>query len=411
MELKGVFPTPSLLANTGPNSRCLTPVGAGPLRILHVINRLDMGGTEYGILKVIEGLGEGTFEHRICTGRGHNAELARESGLDGKLFAAGRPNRRFQLLVSRFARIMRQYRPHIVHSRNWGSIEAVFAARLAGVPVVVHSEHGYELDILEGLPLRRRLVRQAAYALSDAIMTVTTELRKYHARQVWYYKDRIRVLHNGVDTGRFAPRPAIQAELRQKFGIPASSLVLGSVGRLVAIKDHLTLLKAARTLADRGIDLCVLVAGDGPELSRLQSEAGASPSLSGRVRFLGAVRNVSEVLNALDVFVQSSLSEGMSNTLLEAMSTGLPVVATRVGGNLELVEDGCSGFLVAPESVAELSSLLERLAKDPVVRRNAGTMARQRILELFSLEQMIAGYRNLYLELAAQRGILAARSA
>lgn len=411
MELKGVFPTPSLRADAGRNSRRLTTVGQGPLRILHTIDRLDMGGTEYGILKVIEGLGDGTFEHRICTGRGHNAELARRSGLDGNLFVAGRPNGRFQVLVSRFVHIMRQYRPHIVHSRNWGSIEAVFAARLAGVPVVIHSEHGYELDMLEGLPLRRRLVRQAAYGMSDAVMTVTSELRKYHARQVWFYQDRIGVLHNGVDTGRFAPRPALQAELRQKFGIPASSLVLGSVGRLVPIKDHLTLLKAARILADRGIDLCVLVAGDGPELSHLQSEAGASPSLSGRVRFLGAVGNVPEVLNALDVFVLTSLSEGMSNTLLEAMSTGLPVVATRVGGNLELVEDGCSGFLVAPGKVAELSSLLECLAKDPSVRRNTGTMARQHVLELFSLEQMIAGYRNMYLELAGQRGILAARSA
>jgi len=392
-----------------PDTQCAPPAAPGQLRILHIVDRLDLGGTEYGILKVVDGLGGGVFEHRFCTARGYNADMIRQRGLEGKLFVAGSPKTRFQLLVPRFARIMKQYRPHIVHSRNWGSIEATFAARLTGVPVVIHSEHGYELEMLDGLPLRRRLVRQVAYALSDAIMTVTNDLRDYHAKQIWFLRDRIRVLPNGVDTDRFAPRLTLRADLRRKFRVPGRSLVLGSVGRLVAIKSHGTLLKAAAILADRGVEVCVLIAGDGPELASLQSEAGALPQLSGRVQFLGALQNVPEFLNAIDVFVLPSISEGMSNTLLEAMSTGLPVVATRVGGNSELVEEGHSGFLFTARDVAKLATLLEGLANDPEGRDKMGASARQRVLERFRLDQMITGYRSLYLELAAKGRILAAQ--
>jgi sugar transferase (PEP-CTERM/EpsH1 system associated) len=387
-------------------------VGHGQsLRILHVINRLDMGGAEFGIVKVIAGLGNQNFEHQVCAIRGFQSGLANLPELRGNVVTAGSREKGFEFLLFRLARIMRAFKPHIVHSRNWGAIEAIPAARLAGVPVAVHSDHGYELEMLAGLPLRQRLLRRAAYWMADTVFTVTKDLRDYHEQQAGVSSKRIRVIRNGVDTARFAPRPEIRLDIRKKFDLPAESFVIGTVGRAVPIKDHATLLKAARVLARRDVDVRVLLAGSGPELAALQDFVKACPELAGRVTFLGACENIPEVLNALDVFVLPSISEGMSNTLLEAMASGLPVVATRVGGSPELVEEGRSGWLFTPANVAELAGRLEQLERPDNLRRQMGEASRRRAVAEFSLERMIADYRNLYQELAAKRGILAGSKA
>ena len=375
------------------------------LRVLHVVNRLDVGGTEAGILKVMSGLDDSEFTHAICTARGHNSVYAEQEASEKTIFDASRAGHKFQFLVRSFARIMKTYRPHIVHSRNWGAIEAVFAARLAGVPVAIHSEHGYELDMLDGLPMRRRLLRRAAYGLTDAVFTVSSDLRDYHARQVWISPSRIRVLANGVDSERFAPSAERKASSRASLGLPASSIVIGSVGRLVPIKGHAGLLDAAEMLLSRGVDLFVVLVGDGSELGHLRAKAAALPYLSARVHFLGASKNVAEALNAMDVFVLPSTSEGMSNTLLEAMSAGLPVVATRVGGNPELIEDQVSGLLFSVGNIRELAGNLERLVASREYRESFGAAARARILTNYSLESMLSKYRDLYKELAARRGV------
>ena len=374
------------------------------LRVLHVIDRLGMGGTEVGILKVIQGL-SGGFDHRICTIRGFDEDFVRSQGFEGRVYVAGRLNSGFQFLLGRLARIMRDFRPGIVHSRNWGGIEAIPAARLSRVPVAIHSEHGYEVDMLDGLPTRRRIFRRFAYAAADAVFTVSEELRSYHARQGWFPPERIRVLPNGVNTSQFARRPLERQETRQRLGLGDGSLVLGSVGRLVSIKDHATLLQAAEVLISRGMPVHVLLVGLGPELAKHKAFVAASPRLSGRVIFAGAVSDVPALLNAMDVFILPSFSEGMSNTLLEAMASSLSVVATRVGGNPELVEHKRSGWLFEPGDVMGLAVILEHIGGDYGLRQELGEAARRRAVQHFSLEGMIGSYRSLYGELARKRGI------
>jgi sugar transferase (PEP-CTERM/EpsH1 system associated) len=375
------------------------------LRVLHVVNRLDLGGTESGILKVMAGLGNSEFSHAVCTARGHNPTFAAERAFGDCIFDASELSSKSRFLVHSFAKIMRHFRPHIVHSRNWGAIEAVFAARWAGVPVAIHSEHGYELDILHGLPMRRRLLRRAAYACADAVFTVSSDLRAYHARQAWISPQRLRVLANGVDSERFAPSQHKREALRVSLGLSPSTLLIGTVGRLVAIKGHASLLDAIDPLVRRGIDLSLILVGDGPELDRLRAKAAASVHLAPRVHFLGASKDVSGALNGMDVFALPSISEGMSNTLLEAMSTGLPVVATRVGGNPELVADGVSGLLSEVGNTAELTAQLESLALNSELRHRLGAAARAAILADYRLDLMLDRYRNLYKELAARRGL------
>jgi sugar transferase (PEP-CTERM/EpsH1 system associated) len=360
----------------------------GQIRVLHVVNRLDLGGTESGILKVAAGLGGEDFSHAVCTGRGHSAEFAEQRTFSGSVFDVAGPSTSSQFLVFRFLRIIRRYRPHIVHSRNWGAIEAVFAARLAGVLGIIHSEHGYELDMLTGLPLRKRLIRRAAYAAADSIFTVTSDLRDYHARQAGISSLGIDVIANGVDSDHFAPRPQMKSICRARLGLPDNSLLIGTVGRLVAIKDQALLLRAVKILVDRGLSLSVSLAGDGPEREPLRALAAAL-ALTDRVRFLGASNNVADFLNAIDIFVLPSVSEGMSNTLLEAMSSGLPVVATSVGGNPELIEDQISGRLFQVGDVNKLVEHLSSLADDLELRRTLGATARARVLASFRLSTML----------------------
>jgi sugar transferase (PEP-CTERM/EpsH1 system associated) len=376
-----------------------------PLRVLHVFTHLGTGGTELGILRVVAGLGGPQFQHRLCTLRGFDPDFVRRNNLSDQVLVAGRADGKSQFLLFRLMAIMKSYKPHIVHSRNWGAIEAVPAARLAGVPVVIHSEHGYEVDMLRGLPVRRRLLRRALYPLADAVFTVTEELRQYHRRQAWVSADRIRVIYNGVDTERFSPCPDARVRLRKKLGLTAGTFVIGTVGRMVPIKDQKTLLRAAELLIRLGLDVHVLLLGTGPERRALEDYVQASAELRGHVTLLGVSDSVPELLQSLDVFVLPSLCEGFSNTLLEAMACGLPTVATRVGGNPEVVGERQSAWLFSPGDFSGLAERLERMARCGKLGIELGAEARERALAHFGRDHMLKQYRELYFELTERRGL------
>ena len=374
------------------------------LRIMHVLNYLRRGGAEFGILKLMDGLDAEQFEHRICTTRWYDPGFIRDYRLAEILDVASSDRVGLQFQLFRLKRIFREYQPHIVHTRNWGAMEAIPAARLAGVPIVIHSEHGYEVGTLAGLPYRQRLFRQMAYAMADRVFTVSRELREFHSRQVWLGADRISVIQNGVDTQRFSPSPGVRQRVRQELGFPSERLVIGGVGRMVPIKDYGTLLKAAAELLKRGVNLHLLLVGKGPEFESLQRQGIAL--LKDRVSFVGASDRVPELLNAMDIFVLPSFGEGMSNTLLEALACGLPLLATRVGGNPEVIEDGRSGWLFSAGDAEDLSRRLEALAAKPEIRGALGAAARVRATTVFSLEGMIERYRSLYLNAAYQRRLV-----
>jgi sugar transferase (PEP-CTERM/EpsH1 system associated) len=376
-----------------------------PLRVLHVINSFGVGGTERGLLKLMEGMDGRFFEQRICTIRGFAGELEESPAVRERLLSVGLKSEGFQFLPFRLMQVMKTYKPHIVHSRNWGAIEAVPAGRMAGVPVVIHSEHGYEMDMLSGLPLRRRLLRRVFYPLCDAVFTVSLDLRNYHSRQSWVSPDRLRVISNGVDTKLFAPNSTVRSQTRSRLGFSPESIVLGSVGRMVPIKGHHTLLRTAERLIELGFDIRVLLVGGGPELERHRRYAESSSFLNGRLTLVGSALHVSELYQAMDIFVLPSICEGMSNTLLEAMASGLPCVATNVGGNPELLADSRWGFLFTPEDVSELTERLEGLVRQPDLRARCAVAGREAVLSRFSLGRMLDDYANLYFDLAAKRGI------
>jgi sugar transferase (PEP-CTERM/EpsH1 system associated) len=370
--------------------------------VLHVLDHLDTGGTEFGVLKVMNGLPQERFDCRVCVMRGARPDLADSALLAGRVFYAEGAKEGSQLGIRRLAHVFRSWRPHIVHSRNWGAIEAIPAACLTRVPVTIHSEHGYELDMLRGLPFKRRLLRRGFYCLADAVFTVSRDLSSYHARQVGWETDRIATIYNGVDTGRFRFRLSQRRRIREDLGLPEPRFVIGAVGRLVAIKDYATLLRAAGELLREGHDISVLLVGGGPERVALEKVAA---TLGDRAVFLGERNDLPMLFNAMDAFAQTSISEGTSNTILEAMASGLPVAATRVGGNPELITHEMSGLLFPPGDLAVLAANLAQLATNPNLCQRLGEAARQRVVNEFSLDRMLTSYEALYLNLAVRRSV------
>ena len=381
------------------------------LKVLHVLPFFAYGGTELVVQRLITSMGAPEFEHRICAMRGFDPELVRAAHLEDRVVQAGKSPEGFQFPLRKLVRMMRDVRPHIVHTRNWGALEAILAARIARVPVTIHSEHGYDLNMLSGIPFRQRLARRVLYSFTDALFTVSNELREFHARQAGISPSRIQVLYNGVDMEKYKPRNELRSAILAELRIPTQSVVVGSVGRMVAIKDYPFTLQIVSELLLKGRDIHLLLVGAGPELPALQGFVRDSPILNGRVHFCGFSNRISEFLNAMDIFVQASRAEGMSNTLLEAMASGLPLVAARVGGNPEVVSEGETGFLFAPGDGAAMSGCIDRLARDPDLRRRMGEACRHRALQSFSLDRMLSEYRKLYENLAAGRGIVTAREA
>jgi sugar transferase (PEP-CTERM/EpsH1 system associated) len=305
--------------------------------------------------------------------------------------------------LRRMIHMMRSLQPDIVHSRNWGAIEAVLAARMAGVPAIVHSEHGYDPAMLHGLPLRRRVFRRGMYGLADSVFAVTKELGRYHAAQGYVDAARFASIPNGVDTSHFGRNPEAAARVRAEFAIASDAMVIGWIGRMAPIKDLPTLLRACASLAERFPKMMLLIAGDGPERQRWQAVADALPALAGRVIFAAERHDVPDVLSAMDIFVLPSTTEGMSNTLLEAMASELPIIATNAGGTPEVVEDGRSGWLFSPGDDRALAAFLEPLLTDGQLRANAGAAARYRVETEFSLRKMLERYEQLYLRLAERK--------
>ncbi|HET7871807.1 MAG TPA: glycosyltransferase [Terriglobales bacterium] len=372
------------------------------LRILHVTNSMGLGGTEKVVLKLAGKLSEG-FDHRVCCIRNYDSGLIRNALRPEQFMALDLQPSRFAFFVPALMKVIRACKPDIVHSRNWGAIEAVFAARLAGVPVVVHSEHGYDVDGLHKTSLRQRLIRRLAYSTADVVFTVTRELQEFHAACARIPASRIGVLYNGVDTCSFAPRPDLRARIRKAYGIGPEEFVIGAVGRMAAIKNYDTLVRAAGVLARHNLNFKLVLVGDGEQLASLSSLSQSLPGVAERILFLGQRDDVEDLLNAMDLFVQTSLREGMSNTVLEAMSSGLPVAVTGVGGNLEIVRESETGWLFGPGNVEELAQLLLRLAADREACRRAGKAARAHVEKSFSNESMIENYRSLYTDLASRK--------
>ena len=370
------------------------------LHVLHVIDSLQVGGTENGLVNLV-GCLAGELRHTVVAMTASGPLAARLPAGTDVIVLGKRPGRDVRAL-GRLVRQLRRVRPDIVHSRNWGALDAVPAARLARAPVVVHGEHGREITDPNGLNPRRNRIRRWLAPMIDRYVTVSLDLGRWLTETVGIARAKVTTIHNGVDLRRFgdADREAGRAAL----AVDRDTVVLGTVGRLDPVKDQARLLEAyARIPAEAGRH-CLVLVGDGPCRPDLEARA-AQPDLRGRVRLLGERSDVPRLLAGFDVFALPSIAEGISNTVLEAMASGLPLVATRTGGNPELIEDGVTGRLVPVGDTTSLADALTAYVTDGHLRTLHGKAGRHRAVEHFSLERMADQYRALYADLSGRRDL------
>jgi len=211
-------------------------------------------------------------------------------------------------------------------------------------------------------------------------------------------KTRVGVIHNGVDVNRFSRDCGDRAVVRKEIGVAPGDLVIVQVARLDYLKDHATAIRMLEIVLQQRSNVQLILVGDGPERSGIESLVNER-NLVSNVRFMGQRSDVPRLLAAADIFLLTSISEGIPLTVIEAMATKLPVVATNVGGLAELVEEGQTGLLAAQGASEELARCIIRLAESPELRRTLGEAGRQRAHLKFSETQMHNAYVDLFEEM------------
>ncbi|MBI2798805.1 MAG: TIGR03088 family PEP-CTERM/XrtA system glycosyltransferase [Gammaproteobacteria bacterium] len=367
--------------------------------ICHVIYRLDYGGLENGLVNLINRLPVEEWQHTIVCLAGFSDFRARLRPGVEVVECRKQPGQDFAL-YGRLWRLFRRLRPSILHTRNLATLEAQLAGWCAGVPVRIHGEHGHDVHDLDNQRARYRLLRKLFSSMVDRYVTVSRRLEAYLAKDVGIAAARITRICNGVDTIRFHPRSAPDDRLFAAAPFARTGrVIIGTVGRMQAVKDQLTLARAFVALLDANphyrAQVALVMIGDGPLRVEVQKILAAA-DLMDCVWLPGSRDDVPALMREFDVFVLPSLGEGISNTVLEAMACGLPVLACDVGGNGELVVDGETGVLVPRAQPEAMAVALGQYVEDSLLREIHGQNGRRRVEEQFSLDGMVDAYATLY---------------
>ena len=376
-----------------------------PPLIMHIIYRLAMGGLENGLVNLINHMPSGRYRHAIVCltdftefrERLHSESVSvvalhKKPGVDWKAYG-------------RLWKIIKELQPTIVHTRNLPTIELNVVAALAGVPCRIHGEHGRDIHDQYGASKKFLIFRKILRRAIHHYVAVSQDLEGWLQQTVEIPREKISQIYNGVDHTMFHVTGSGREEIFPKDFADPSHVVIGTVGRLQAVKGHRTLIQGITHLvADQpslATKVRLVIVGDGPlrkSLEALVCDAG----LQDVVWMPGLREDIPQILQSFDVFVLPSEAEGISNTILEAMATGLPVLATRVGGNAELVVEGETGTLVPAKDPHALKNALVEFIEHPDMRTRYGSKGRSRVEQSFSLQAMVKNYLRVYDELMSQ---------
>lgn len=361
-----------------------------PLKVLHVVTTLSVGGLEMMVIRLIGEMASRGVESTVCCleSRGGRAVELEDQGV--RVHALNKKYGFDLKAVLKLAALIRQGQYDIVHSHNpQPHMYAVVASWASPSTIPVHTKHGRNYpDQWRRVWLYRMLSwwNHRIIPVSDNAREIVLKIEKVNpvkVTRIW----------NGIDTRQFVPPPASLDRSPHPW-------VVGTVARLSPEKDQITLLATIRLLRGEGCDVRALVIGDGPRRQTLE-HCAAEWGLQEHVEFVGEQRNVSDWLWQMDVFVLSSLTEGISLTLIEAMATGLPCVATDVGGNREVINPPECGLVVPAKDPQALANAIRDVLTDPMRRRKMGECARHRAVRCFDLSEMVKAYRKVYDEVCA----------
>lgn len=366
------------------------------IRILHFITELNIGGAEKSLARLLAHLDRKRFSLTVTCLYGGNSPIAGEiRAMNIPVIDLGMSAKWRWDALWRLYRLLRRERPTILHTWMFhANIPGRVLGRLAGIPIIVSSERtmGMESQWRYGLNRMTDL-------WTDRVVCVSQQVADFVVKQVGIPQDKVVVIPNGIQMPDPEHLP-VKRQARAELGLPPDQVLVGTVARLDRVKRLDALLHALTSLPQ----VYTVIVGEGPEragLLALSEQLG----LTGRVRFAGQQEDVWPWLTALDIFSLSSDWEGMSNALLEAMAVGLPVVATAVGGTPEVVVDGVTGLLVPLRDPPALAEAVVRLLRDPDLRHRMGEAGRERVLQCFSVEQMVERTQALYEHLLDAKGL------
>jgi sugar transferase (PEP-CTERM/EpsH1 system associated) len=372
--------------------------------IAHVVYRFDVGGLENGLVNLINHLPRDAFRHAVISLTEVTDFRRRVVHDDVRFIALGKGPGHALRLYPRLIALFRDLRPAIVHSRNLAALETVVPAWAAGVPVRIHGEHGRDMGDLDGSNRKYQWVRRAYRPFVTRYIALSRDLERYLCTKVGVAPERVSQIYNGVDAARFVPAAAAREPIAGCPFVDPGLWLVGTVGRMEPVKNPLNFagafLHALQLAPSKRARMRLVLIGDGA----LYSEARAMLEAAGAGDLAwmpGERQDIPAILRGLDCFVLPSLAEGISNTILEAMASGLPVIATDVGGNRELIDAGRTGEIVPSADPHALAARMLSYARDPQAARAAGKAGRARIEREFSLEAMLARYRGVYHQVLA----------
>jgi sugar transferase (PEP-CTERM/EpsH1 system associated) len=373
--------------------------GIAPTTVGHTIYAFKEGGMERGLVNIINHGDQGRFRHIILcfTEAGEFARHIQSPSCRVIEFHKGPGND--VRLVGRLAAAIKENGINLLHARGWATLlETAFAARLAGVRASIYGFHGKTVNELGRTSLLRRAAQAIGVRSYNRLVTLNRRMREDFARETFIPRERISIIANGVDHELFSPKLDREA-LRRRFGIPVDRYIIGTIGRLDPVKNHEVILEALALFPRVEGRPFLLIVGEGEARAMLEKTI-KQLGLEDDVCLHGYSNDTPWLLGCMDVYVQSSWYEGFSNTVLEAMSTGLPVLVTDVGGTRDLVDEGREGFFFSPTDASGLARLIRRLWSDRLLLGQMGKQARSRVCKDFTLRPMVEAYESMYRELS-----------
>ena len=378
-----------------------------PRLVVHLIHQLDVGGLENGLINLIKHMPPERYRHAIVCLKDYSEYHAHIKQRGVEIISLNKREGKDWGHYVRLFRALRELQPDLIHTRNLCGIEGQLVAALAGVKLRVHGEHGRDMSDLYGKRLKYKLLRRLLRPLIGHFIAVSADLEHWLIDSVGAEPDKVSQIANGVDSIQFHPRLGPPAAVGPAGFMQDNAFVIGSVGRMEEIKDYGTLVEAfLRLIASphpAHQRMRLLIVGDGPQRAACMetlTRAGAAH----RAWLPGERTDIAQLLRAMDLFVLPSLAEGSSNTILEAMATGLPVVATAVGGNPVLVHPGFTGILVPPRSPDLMAAAIADYCRIPDMAARHGMRARSQVIANHSLPEMARGYLRVYDALAHPDG-------
>jgi len=370
--------------------------------IVHIVHRFDTGGMENGMVNLFNTLPPQRYRHTVVALTDYSDFRQRITAQPVALHPLHRAPGHGLGWTVRLWKLLRQLKPDLVHTRNLAALEAQFVAAAAGVHATVHGEHGRDVFDLHGRNWKYNLLRRAARSFVSNYIAVSRDLESWLRQTVRVPPRKLHQIYNGVDSVKFHPRTGARPAVLPPGFTDADSTVFGSVGRMVEVKDYPTLTRAfiqvLQQSPERAAQARLVIVGGGPARAacmELLERAG----LAHLAWLPGERHDIAELMQAFDVFVLPSKNEGISNTILEALASGLPVIATAVGGNVELVEDGVTGRLVPAGDAENMAQALLGYLGDPEaparIARQGGN-ARQQAEQRYSIPAMAEAYATVY---------------